>query len=184
MDDPGFNDPDPELTDSELWLRLVEWFRTEENEVLSHGYAGFINIVSIPVSKRPAKDSYMNVAKLLMSLTLVYPSFPMEDLKRGKFPKIYTILTNFSPLVEEDTSQDGVMDYGAEEDAPQEERRSSKEWYEELKKQYILGVSACVYELFECSKGVAANAKKRVEDISSLPPHVRDLLLQKKSVRD
>ena len=161
----------------------MEWFRTEENEVLSHGYAGFINIVGVPVSKRPAKDSYMNVAKLLVSLTMVYPTFPMEDLKRGKFPPIYTILTNFSPLVEEVSSEDEVMDYGAE-DTQQEETISSKEWYENIKKQYIIGVTDCVHELFQCSKGVAANAKKRVENISSLPPHVRDLLLQKKSVQD
>ena len=99
IDSPGFNDPDPTLGDSELWLRLCEWFRIEQNDIFKHGYAGFINIVSVPVSKRPSKDHYMNVAKLLMSLSLVYPTFPVEDLKQGHFPAIYTILTNFSPLV-------------------------------------------------------------------------------------
>jgi hypothetical protein len=69
IDNPGFNDPS--LLDSDLWIRLIKWLRKKDNYVVTDGYAGFINIVSVPVSKRPAKDSYMNVAKLLLSLSLV-----------------------------------------------------------------------------------------------------------------
>ena len=39
----------------------------------------------------------MNMAKLMLSLTIAYPLFPIEDLYDGKFPKIYTIFSNFSP---------------------------------------------------------------------------------------
>ena len=99
IDNPGFNDPDPKLSDFDLWQKLCVWFRTDGNEVLSHGHAGFINIISVPASKRPAKDSYMNVARLLLSLSMVYPSFPMKDLEKGNFPAFYTVFTNFSPFI-------------------------------------------------------------------------------------
>lgn len=46
---------------------------------------------------RPGSDNYENVAKLLMTLTLTYPQYPIENLEKGEFPKIYTVFTNFSP---------------------------------------------------------------------------------------
>ena len=56
IENPGFNDP--AVSDADLWISLNKWLRNEGNEVVQGGYAGFINIVSVPISKRPAKDSY------------------------------------------------------------------------------------------------------------------------------
>ena len=97
IDNPGFNDYLPDMNDSKLWFKLCEWLRNESNNVVSQGFKSFINIVSIPPSLKPSNDAYMNMAKLMLSLTIAYPLFPIEDLYDGKFPKIYTIFSNFSP---------------------------------------------------------------------------------------
>ena len=87
------------MTDVDLWKKLMYWIRCKDNGVMDQGLHSFINIVSVPSSMRPGKDAYENMAKLLLSFSLVQPSFPLEDLENGKFPKFYTIFTNCSPLV-------------------------------------------------------------------------------------
>lgn len=85
----------------------------------------------------------------------------MKELEKGNFPKIYTVLTNFSPLVgheepqQTDDAEDFGMDYGAEDTTTVPKKTiSGEEWYEQLKKEYIKGVSDCVLELFQSSAGV------------------------------
>ena len=111
IDNPGFNDPQPDMNDSKLQIKLCEWLRNESNKVVSEGFKSFINIVSIPASFRPSKDAYMKMAKLMLSLTIAYPQFPIKDLKDGKFPKIYTIFSNFSPNENEDDDEEKDEDY-------------------------------------------------------------------------
>ena len=68
------------MNDSKLWIKLCEWLRDESNKVVSEGFKSFINIVNIPPGLRPTNDVYMNVAKLMLSLTIAYPQFPIKDL--------------------------------------------------------------------------------------------------------
>ena len=82
-------------------------------------------------------------------------------MEKGSFPKIYTVLTNFSPLVgheepqQTNDAEDFAADYGAEDTTTVPKKTiSGEEWYEKLKKEYIKGVSDCVFELFKCSAGV------------------------------
>lgn len=76
----------------------MKWLNTKQNGIIDYGFGGFVNIVSIPTAMRPPKEPFMNVAKLLMSLSIIQPSFPLKDLKNGNYPKIFTVLTGFSPL--------------------------------------------------------------------------------------
>lgn len=117
IDNPGFNAPEgSELSDANLWIDLFKWIRNTGNPLIGEGFNSFINIVMIPNSMRVPKDPYMNVAKLLLSLTIAYPNFPIEDLQNGLFPKFYVIFTNFSALIEKNSAASGLEDYGNEED--------------------------------------------------------------------
>ena len=105
----------------------------------------------------------MNVAKLLLSLTVACPNFPIEDLKNGNFPKFRVIFTNFSALIEKKQGNNGLDDYGAEEDEAvdgdqAQEKKSVIEWYEDLKKEYIEGVTTCVEELLTASSSSIPNS--------------------------
>lgn len=101
IDNPGFNDSKgAQLRDANLWIDLFRWIRDTKNPVIGGGFNSFIHVVYVPGSMRVPKDPYMNVAKLLLSLTVACPNFPIEDLKNGNFPKFRVIFTNFSALIE------------------------------------------------------------------------------------
>jgi hypothetical protein len=93
LDSPGFNDPDKERSDQQIFIDMVD--ALYDRDILENGIATILQCVMVPASGRINGSAVELMSKMLQVFTLSYP----DSDRKG--PKALVLFTNFS-------EQDGV----------------------------------------------------------------------------
>lgn len=87
IDSPGENEQIPTVEISTQLVNTIEPLLLDPN----HGLSGIFQTVMIPKAGRITQTQVMPILKILMTLTILYPTFDQQE-----FPRINIIFTNFS----------------------------------------------------------------------------------------
>ena len=102
LDSPGFNDPDKERTDAQIFIDMTNCLN--ERDILDEGIACILQCVMVPASGRVNGTAVALMSKMLQVFTLSYP----DSGKDG--PKAKVLFTNFSAYDTNDGSGDISFD--------------------------------------------------------------------------